>query len=131
MQRLWQLFNSPSLRPLRFIAVGGAATCVHLTVAMLISFSLPNVSVYLANLVAFMLAFGVSCLGHRHVTFQRRGSSHRFFVIAAAGFMLNNLILAIGTQAGLNRHVALAIAVIIVPALSYFASSLWAFTGKN
>ncbi|WP_424227494.1 GtrA family protein [Azovibrio sp.] len=128
IERLRQFANSPAARPLRFIAVGGAATCVHLATALLITFVSPKTSAYLANLLAFSLAFSASYFGHRHVTFQRAGSAARFLVVSLAGLILNNVILATCLHFGVVHSVALTVAVALVPILSYLASSLWAFS---
>ncbi|KTT41137.1 hypothetical protein RSA46_04675 [Pseudomonas oryzihabitans] len=123
---LLQLLNDDRLRPLRFILVGGLATLVHILVAgaLLATFSLQP---YVTNLGAFLVAFGVSYCGHRYLTFARQGSIARFFIVAIAGFALNNLLLTGLLALGLSAFLAIVVATALVPVFSYLASSLWAF----
>lgn len=123
---LMQLLNDDRLRPLRFILVGGLATLVHILVAgsLLALFTLQP---YVANLIAFLVAFGVSYCGHRYLTFARQGSILRFLAVAIAGFALNNLLLTGLLALGLSAFLAIVVATALVPVFSYLASSLWAF----
>lgn len=123
---LMQMLNDDRLRPLRFILVGGLATLVHILVAgTLLAIFEPQP--YVANFIAFLVAFGVSYCGHRYLTFARRGSILRFFVVAIAGFALNNLLLTGLLALGLSAFLAIVVATALVPVFSYLASSLWAF----
>ena len=121
------LIRSPAARPLRFLLVGGAATATHLASAALMLLVVPSALPYLINLFAFTLAFVVSFLGHRHITFGTHGSLSKFLVVALCGFALNNLILALGLHWNLSALVAITIATLCVPILTYIASALWAF----
>lgn len=123
---LMQMLNDDRLRPLRFILVGGLATLVHILVAGTL-LALSALRPYGANLVAFLVAFGVSYCGHRYLTFARQGSILRFFVVAIAGFALNNLLLTGLLALGLSAFLAIVVATALVPVFSYLASSLWAF----
>ena len=113
-------------RPLRFALVGAVATLVHMAVASLL-LSLWSWPAYGANLGAFLVAFGVSYLGHRHLTFARAGSPWRFLLVALAGFGLNNLLLTGLLACGLPALAALLVATALVPVFSYLLSSLWVF----
>lgn len=112
----------------RFGGVGVIATLVHLGVAGLALMVWPDMSPFLANLIAFLVAFQVSFWGHRRFTFRRSGRAHRFFVLAFAGFALNNGVLAalLGLTA-LNGIVAITAATFAVPLLMYIAARFWAF----
>ncbi len=113
-------------RPLRFALVGAAATLVHMAVATLL-LGLCSWPAYPANLGAFLVAFGVSYLGHRHITFARAGSPWRFLLVALAGFGLNNLLLTGLLAWGVPPLYALVAATALVPVFSYLLSSLWVF----
>ncbi len=112
----------------RFGGVGVVATLVHLGVAGLAFMVWPTISPFLANLMAFVVAFQVSFWGHRRFTFRRSGSAHRFFVLALSGFALNNGVLAtlLGLSS-LNGFVAITVATFAVPLLMYIAARFWAF----
>ncbi|MCK0714082.1 GtrA family protein [Chromohalobacter sarecensis] len=112
----------------RFGLVGGIATGVHLLVAGALLGLWSEMSEFAANLVAFLAAFQVSLIGHRRVTFRRRGRAKRFFLVAALGFALNNGVLAaLLAVTPLSGFIAVAIATLTVPVLTYLASRFWAF----
>ena len=127
LHRLIQFAQSPRARPLRFLFVGGIATLTHLGIAAALWTLLPRTSPYAINAAAFLVAFGVSFYGHRHLTFGLPGSPFKFFVIALAGFALNNAILTAGLYLAVPPLAAIMVATICVPILTYFASALWAF----
>ncbi|ABE58602.1 GtrA family protein [Chromohalobacter israelensis] len=112
----------------RFGLVGIAATGVHLLVAGVLLGTWPSMSEFLANVVAFLAAFQVSLMGHRRVTFRRRGRAKRFFLVALAGFGLNNGVLGtLLATTPVQGFLAVAIATLTVPVLTYLASRFWAF----
>ncbi|WP_106478739.1 GtrA family protein [Phytohalomonas tamaricis] len=112
----------------RFGLVGGGATFVHLGVAWTLLYFFQSWSPLVVNLIAFLVAFSFSYLGHRHFTFKSEGNVIKFFVIAFAGFALNNGLLAILLSVtDLPDYVALTITTLLVPLVSYFAARLWAF----
>lgn len=131
MRILADLFNRDSFRPLRFLIVGGAATLVHMLVAALAFAVYPTPSPYAANIIAFLVAFIVSFYGHRHITFQTKGSMLRFLLVATGGFLANNAILTGCLAVGIGDLASVIIATACVPVLTYLASSLWAFKSKE
>ena len=115
-------------RLLRFSAVGGAATIVHLTSASALFLLNSGFSVFLANLIAFCSAVPVSFYGHQHFTFQRQGSSTKFALVALSGFLINNFVLAvIVTATNIDGIISITISTLAVPALIYVASRTWIF----
>lgn len=112
----------------RFGGVGMLATIVHLGAAALAFFLWPDISPFVANLVAFLLAFQVSYYGHRRFTFRKDGSALRFFALALGGFALNNGVLAflLGLTS-LDGFITIVIATFTVPLLVYLAARFWAF----
>ncbi|OHV13022.1 GtrA family protein [Kushneria phosphatilytica] len=122
--------KNDAAKPLRFMFVGGIATLVHMCVAAAVLSARPESSAFLANVIAFVVAFLASFYGHRHLTFSTRGSMRRFFIVAVAGFALNNVILSIGLALSAPKLIAIIIATAFVPVLTYLASSMWAFKKK-
>lgn len=116
------------LRFFRFAVVGSVATFVHMLVAFSFKLTSPHVGVYEANLLGFCFAFLVSFAGHRYYTFERNGSWAKFFVIAMAGFFVNNSIIWIGARLGINDLLCLFISIGLVPLFTYLGSSLWVFS---
>lgn len=112
----------------RFGGVGAAATVVHLSVAAIAFIIWPTISPFLANLVAFLVAFQISFWGHRRFTFRREGRASRFFLLALGGFALNNGVLAaLLAVSPLQGFIAIVLATFTVPLLMYFAARFWAF----
>lgn len=113
---------------IRFGAVGILATAVHLTVAGLVLAGWPQLSVFLVNLLAFIVAFQVSYWGHRHVTFRRPGRMTRFLTVALGGFAANNLLLGGLVVSGiLEGFWAILVATLLVPLIVYLLARFWAF----
>lgn len=116
---------------LRFLIVGGLATLTHLASALALNRAMPGVSIYAVNAAAFAIAFFVSFYGHTYVTFRRGGSMTKFFVVAIAGFALNNILLHGAARLGASHAWSLALAIGLVPIFTYVASSLWAFAASR
>ncbi|MDZ7853747.1 MAG: GtrA family protein [Halomonas sp.] len=112
----------------RFGGVGVMATLVHLSVAGLCFQLWPSISPFLANMLAFLVAFQVSFWGHRHFTFRRGGRLYRFLTLALGGFALNNGVLAtLLAVTPLPGFLAIVLATFAVPMLVYIAARFWAF----
>ena len=115
----------------RFGMVGLAATAAHVGIVwgLIAHLDAPPL---LANLAAFLLAFGISFTGNYLWTFSAPGSPGRavlrFFLIAAAAFAANNiLLLALLSSGLLSPPRAAVVSAAIVPGISFIASRLWGF----
>jgi putative flippase GtrA len=116
----------------RFGIVGLCAMCVHLVVAWGVMTD-SSVSAFAANLCGFAVAFCVGWAGHHWFTFKHSDQPLRSFgrygVVAVTGFFVNTCILAILIVVGAtSREWSVAISVLIMPALTYIASAIWAFS---
>ncbi|MEF9605399.1 MULTISPECIES: GtrA family protein [Paracoccus] len=119
----------------RFALTGGLATLVHLGVAIgLVWFGmLPLIS----NTVAFLIAFMVSFSGHHLFTFAGHGSSAtqtfgRFAMVAAIGFLANEIVLFLLQGIGLFRlEAAVLISTAFAAACTFILSRTWAFAGSG
>lgn len=115
----------------RFGLVGLAATLLHLTLAQAALWL--GTGPLAGNLIGFVAAFVLGLLGHYHFTFPGRGpfgrALRRYGAIAVAGFLVNNVVL-IGLVAlgWVSEAAALAIAILLVPALTFLASRFWGFS---
>ncbi len=117
----------------RFIVVGCAAAAVHLLVVALLV-SAGSVAPIWANPMGFIVAFFVSFAGHARWTFPTEPASrgrarHRFFVIALAGFLLNQSLFASGLQRIDPRAylILLAAVTVAVAGSTFVLARLWAF----
>ncbi|EGV28815.1 GtrA family protein [Thiorhodococcus drewsii AZ1] len=116
---------------LRFGIVGISATLTHLlTAGMVLKYCYS--SVFFANITAFVIAFQVSFVGHRYVTFKKKGHTDRFIVAAGLGFIFNNVILAGLVFSGLlNGLLAIFVSTLCVPIIVYALLRFWVFSNEN
>lgn len=119
-------------RPLRFIAVGCAAAGVHwLTVVALVEHL--ALRPLIANVLGWLVAFGVSFAGHHHLTFRGHGvpvrdSMRRFFLLSALGFSINEATYAVALHVSrLGYQVLLGGVLVLVALLTWVLSRLWMF----
>jgi putative flippase GtrA len=115
----------------RFGAVGIGATLTHFAVAVMLVEG-PGVPVLWANVIAFLTAFLVSYLGNHKWTFARSGGHVRFLprfaMLAVGGFCANQSILwLIAIRLGMDYRIGLAVALTVVPTLTFLLSKLWVF----
>ncbi|MET0027708.1 MAG: GtrA family protein [Candidatus Thiodiazotropha sp.] len=117
----------------RFGIVGVAASLTHFVSVYLIV-SVFGLQPILANIFAFLIAFGVSYIGHSLWTFSHKKHQHnktvaRFLGVAIFSFALNEggyYLLLEYTQ--LEYLVSLLIVLIIVPVITFILSKYWAFS---
>lgn len=114
----------------RFCFVGGAATMTHLVAAVLLLWLLPGLNVIAINTIAFLVAFSVSYLGHRHFTFSREGSPLKYFLTSLVGLLINNAVVLTVSVFTDVRLAAIVIGTSIAPVAVFFLSKYWAFEGK-
>lgn len=118
---------------LAFALTGATAALVHLLVVVGLVEALALAPLR-ANAGGFLVAFGVSYAGHRHVTFACTACPHRhglprFFIVAVTGFLVNELLFAACLRQGLPYPLALAGVLLLVAALTFVLSRYWAFAG--
>ncbi len=118
---------------LQFIAVGGSAAATHLLVVLLLVGG-AGMAPLLANVLAFLVAFGVSYSGHAWLTFADKKAPHaqalpRFFLVACSSFALNELLYYLALHQ-LHWHYAwsLVAVLIVVAVFTFVAAKCWAFT---
>jgi putative flippase GtrA len=119
-----------------FGIVGVSAMLVHLgSVALvLVPLGLPPL---VANVLAFLLAFQVSHLGHHRFTFSAADapearSRRRFFLVALSSFLVNEAMYALLLHfTELDYRVALGIVLVAVAALTFVSARQWAFAGEE
>jgi len=118
-----------------FLIVGLAATAVH-AAASLAAKEFAELSAIAATTTGYLCAIGVSYLGNARFTFGRpvlHGAQFaRFLVVSLIGFAAN---LAITHLLSDRLHwpfvATLAVIVVVIPALSFTASKLWAFAAHE
>lgn len=134
------LVHARSLKRLRgriawFVLVGTAAAAVHWSVVvMLVAHA--GWRPLLANVLGWLIAFGVSFSGHYRWTFRDHGvplwrSALRFFAVSAIGFAINEAAYALLLHwSGLRYDLMLALVLVAVAGGTYFVSRHWAFNRK-
>jgi len=120
---------------LKSLSVGLAATTVHLLVALLLV-AYYDIYPILANFIAFLCAFMVSFLGHFHWTFNSTIEQHvaliKFFTVTSSAFGINNLLLVVLlSQTSLPKELAVVIAAMVIPLVTFISSRLWVFNERR
>jgi putative flippase GtrA len=125
--------NNDRVQGLRFIAVGTTAAAVHWSVVWLAVERL-GLQPLGANVLGWMIAFGVSFSGHRHWTFAATSglgtgqSLWRFGLVSLGGFVLNELSYAAVLHLGGVRYdVALGLVLVGLAGVTFAVSRWWAF----
>ena len=116
----------------RFFLVGGMATIIHMLVVSILIYK-TSLPVLAANLIAFMIAFGISFSGNYYWTFSKacrpKRAIRRFLLIATSAFAANSILLSALLNAGLLSPISSAlIAALIIPSITFLGSRLWAFS---
>lgn len=118
-------------RLIYFAAIGGSAALIHLFVV----FNLVNflqIQALTANVFAFLIAFNVSFLGHKYLTFARLHDEkilslpHFFLVAASAGIINEMLYFLLLRYTTLNYLFALFLVLGLVSVYSFTISRFWA-----
>jgi putative flippase GtrA len=115
----------------RFGLVGLIATVIHIVVVWRLIDMTP-LPVLVANLVAFLTAFGVSFAGNYYWTFRNPGrpgrTMRRFFLVSASAFGANTILLGVILNKGwLTPTVSAITAAAVIPLITFLASRLWCF----
>ncbi len=120
-----------SHRLIYFALIGASAALIHIaTVLGLVTYL--QVSPLIANIFAFLLAFNVSFLGHRYLTFsnlhdEKELSLPHFFLVASSAGILNELLYFLLLEYTiLNYLIALILVLGTVSIYSYLLSRFWA-----
>jgi putative flippase GtrA len=115
-----------------FIAVGCAAAGTHWLVVVG-CVEILHARPLIANLVGWMVAFGVSFSGHFLLTFRHQAgawhvAARRFFVISAAGFLINEATYAwLLHRTAVRYDLLLALVLVAIAILTFIVSRLWGF----
>jgi putative flippase GtrA len=114
-----------------FAVVGLAATAVH-ALASLAARELGHLTAVQATFVGYLCSVGVSYLGNARFTFGRpalHGAQFaRFLVVSLIGLAANlGITWLLVNRLGWPFKAALAVVVVVIPALSFVAAKLWAF----
>jgi putative flippase GtrA len=116
----------------KFVLVGCLAAATHWSVVRLLVETLAAAPLQ-ANVLGWLVAFGVSYTGHQRLTFADhktsvRSSLPRFFLVSLGGFLINEIAYAaLMRTAWLRYDLALAVVLVAVAVLTFVASRWWAF----
>ncbi len=115
----------------RFAMIGILAAVMHNGVALLLVWRL-GANPFLANGIAFLLAFLVSFYGQYHWTFRCSGNRTkvmiRFFMISFTAFLVNNIALAVLLENGwMSEYLSIVSSTLVIPMFTYVVSRLWVF----
>lgn len=118
-----------------FALVGLAATAVHALVA-LAARDLAHVGAMASTVSGYVCAVGVSYLGNARFTFGRpalHGPQFvRFLIVSLAGLGANlGITWLLVDSLGWPFKAALAVIVVVIPAMSFVFSKVWAFRDRS
>ncbi|CDM25582.1 GtrA family protein [Castellaniella defragrans] len=115
-----------------FVIVGCAAAATHWAVAVA-CVSLGGLPPLAANVVGWLVAFGVSFAGHYHLTFRHQRAplgraAARFFLVSALGFAVNEAAYAALLRLTAIRYdVLLALVLVGIAGMTFILGRYWAF----
>jgi putative flippase GtrA len=119
------------LRLIYFSSIGATAASVHILVVLCLV-TYVQIHPLIANIFGFLIAFNVSYLGHKYVTFsqlqdQKQLSLPHYFLVASSAGILNELLYYILlSYTHLNYLIALILVLGFVALYTYTASRFWA-----
>lgn len=125
-----QLSIPTSQRLFFFGIIGITALIAHL-IAVWAQVSLLSVQPIVANIFAFLFAFNISYLGHKHLTFSKLGEkqlqrNHFFIVAATAGLLNEGLYYLFLRYTSLDYILSLLIVIGLVSVYTFILSRYWA-----
>jgi putative flippase GtrA len=116
-----------------FVLVGASAALTHMAVFTVVLLLVPTLWPEIANVAGFLVAFLVSFVGHRHLSFQDAGTSLlqsfvRFAATAVAGFATNEAVFIVLFRVlALPTWVALISGIVLSAIQTFVLSRFWAF----
>lgn len=116
-----------------FVLVGASAALTHMAVFTVVLLLIPRIWPEIANVAGFLVAFFVSFVGHRRLSFQDAGTSLmqsfvRFAATAVAGFVTNETVFVLLFRLlGLPTWVALISGIVFSAVQTFVLSRFWAF----
>ena len=116
-----------------FVLVGASAALTHMAVFTVVLLLVPTLWPEIANVAGFLVAFLVSFVGHRRLSFQDAGTSLmqsflRFAATAVAGFVTNETVfILLFRLLGLPTWVALISGIVFSAVQTFVLSRIWAF----
>ena len=116
-----------------FVMVGASAALTHMVVFTLVLLLVPTLWPEIANVAGFLVAFLVSFVGHRRLSFQDADTSllqsfMRFAATAVAGFVTNEAVfIALFRVFGLPTWLALIGGIVVSAVQTFVLSRFWAF----
>lgn len=115
-----------------FLVIGALAALVHYIVAVTLEGGF-DVTPAWSNIFGFCVAFPVSYVGHRTLTFADKTKPHhqafpRFLLVAILGFLANQSLVLLALHfTQLPFWLVLAIVMLLVAVSTYMLSKYWAF----
>jgi putative flippase GtrA len=116
-----------------FVLVGASAALTHMAVFALVLILVPTLWPEIANVAGFLVAFLVSFVGHRRLSFQDAGtglvqSFLRFAATAVAGFMTNEgVFIVLFRVLAFPAWAALMCGIVLATVQTFVLSRFWAF----
>lgn len=116
-----------------FLSVGATAGATHLAVYFSVAWFFPLLMPEIINFLAFCIAFSVSFIGHRNLSFNDTTNSteqslRRFIFVSVSGFACNELVFSILMRLfEWPSYLALLTGFAVAGSQTYLLSRFWAF----
>lgn len=114
-----------------FSSIGASAALTHILVVMYLVSNV-HAEPLIANIIAFFIAFNISYLGHKYLTFsrlhdQKQLSLPHFFLVASSAGVINELLYFLLLHyTKINYLSALILVLGLVAVYSFLLSRFWA-----
>ncbi|KTD46217.1 GtrA family protein [Legionella quateirensis] len=122
---------SLSHRLMFYAGIGATSAIVHILIVLnLVAYI--HLNPLIANVFAFLIAFNISFMGHKYLTFSKLQDQkelslpHFFLVAASAGILNESLYFLLLRYTQLNYLIALILVLGLVAIYSYLLSRFWA-----
>lgn len=119
------------LKLVRYGLIGGVSTAIHLVFAFLLIGVFAS-TVFWANVVGFLCAYGVSYLAQASFVFESSvslGSALRYFGVQLAALLVSLQISQLFGQE--NAYLRTVLVVLVIPLITFVIHKMWTFSSHT
>ena len=121
---------SPFNKLIKFGVVGVFATLIHVVIASYLIEGSFQISVPMANIVAFLVATTFSYIGNTKWSFSdhfNRGNASRFAVTASVGCLCAYCLSWLADTMGFHYLIGIGLIVLCIPVLTFLSHYYWTY----
>lgn len=116
-----------NIKLLKYVFIGACSTIIHINFAYLYLYFVDN-SIFLSNIVGFLIAFGFSYTLQSKFVFQSYISvkkAMKYFIVQIVSLFISISLSQLLKLS--NTYLEVLIVVIILPLITYFTHKIWTF----